>query len=407
MKNTGVWLTNVRLESGHEFRDGIVVGTQTDLYHLRMESGKITSILAADKPPQDNEPVCDARGLLALPSFVESHCHLDKTLTGTPWRAQLPVRNIFGRFEVEKTLLPTLPLTTEERAVNLLEIMLRHGSTHVRTHVDVYPEVGVSNLEGVQQALARFSGRLTHEIVAFPQHGLLHSGSATAMREAVRCGATHVGGVDPANVDGNVEASLQQMMEIATEGNAGVDLHLHDPGHLGAFTLRRLAALTIEAKWQGRVAVSHSFCLGDLTTAEARELAAVLVEAGIAIISHVPINRAIPPFDLLRECGVNVAIGSDNIFDTWQPYGNGDLLERAGRLAERFRWSDEVGLAQTLGYITGGKTPLDRAGNRIWPKVGDQATMVLVHASCSAEAVARRAVRQAVLFGGQVVAGEI
>ncbi len=407
MNNTGFWLTNVRLESGHSLENGIVVETKTDLCHLRIESGKIASIVAVDRPLQDNDPVYDAGQLLALPSFVESHCHLDKTLTGTSWRAQVPVRNIFGRFEVEKTLLPTLPLTTEQRATNLLEIMLRNGSTHIRTHVDIYPEVGVSNLEGVQRALARFDGKLTHETVAFPQHGLLHSNSVAVMREAVRCGATHVGGVDPANVDGDIEASLQQMMEIAVEGNVGVDLHLHDPGPLGAFTLKRLAALTVEAKWQGRVAVSHSFCLGDITTAEARELAAVLTEAGITIISHVPINRAIPPFDLLRECGVNVAVGSDNIFDTWQPYGNGDLLERAGRLAERFRWSDEVGLAQTLGYITGGKTPLDRAGNRVWPKVGDEANLVLVHASCSAEAVARRAVRQAVLFRGQVVAGEI
>lgn len=405
--STGFWLTNVRLEQGYRYEDGRVTATETAICHLRVEDGKIAEVISGSSLLEDGLTQIDAGNLLALPPFVESHCHLDKTLVGTAWRARVPTANIFGRFDVEKKVLPTLPLSTSERATALLEIMRRAGSTHIRTHVDVYPEAGLSNLEGVQHALAAFDGKLTHEIVAFPQHGLLLSKSANLVREAVRQGATHVGGVDPANVDGNIEASLQQTMEIAVAENAGVDLHLHDPGHLGAFTIRRLAALTVEAGWQGRVAVSHAFSLGDLPSGEAAEMAEMLAEAGIAIITHVPIDGSMPPVELLHGKGVQVAVGSDNIFDTWQVWGNGDLLERAGRLAERRRWSDELSLAQALGYITGGKTPLDNQGNRVWPRVGDEASLVLVHASCSAEAVARTATRQAVIFRGKLVAGNL
>ncbi|MFP3513698.1 deaminase, partial [Peribacillus sp. SIMBA_075] len=86
-------------------------------------------------------------------------------------------------------------------------------------------------------------------------------------------GATHVGGVDPAGVDGDVEKSLQTMMELAVENNADVDLHLHDPGHLTIFTIKRLAAMTEEAGWQGRVTISHALGLGDVSLSEVSEVA--------------------------------------------------------------------------------------------------------------------------------------
>lgn len=102
-----------------------------------------------------------------------------------------------------------------------------------------------------------------------------------------------------------------------------------------------------------------------------------------------------------------MAVGCDNIFDVWSPFGNGDVLERAGRLAEISRWVDERALAQTLQYITGGITPLNHDGEQVWPQVGDVASIVLVEASCSAEAVARRSKRVATMFQGHIVSGSL
>src|SRR5690606_35848788 len=58
-------------------------------------------------------------------------------------------------------------------------------------------------------------------------------------------------------------------------------------------------------------------------------------------------------------------------------------------------------------FITGGVTPLNKEGECVWPKVGDDADLVFVEASCSAEVVARRARRIAVLFKGNLVAGAL
>lgn len=83
------------------------------------------------------------------------------------------------------------------------------------------------------------------------------------------------------------------------------------------------------------------------------------------------------------------------------------FFERVGRLAEKYRWMDEKSLASSLAYITGGKTPLDQEGNQVWPKVGDKADFVFLQATCSAEAIARRAKRPAVMRDGKIVAGSL
>ncbi len=395
-------LKNVRLETSFIKENGIVMGTETKLYHLIIEDGKINRIIESTESIPDDVEVKDAKGLLLIPSFIEKHVHLDKTYMGGQWKACIPASGVVERCEIEKNMLASNPLSTRERAEALLNVLLAAGSTHVRTHVDIYPEVGLRNLDGVKQALEAYSDKVSSEVVAFAQHGLLRSGSVELIREAVRNGAGIVGSVDPATVDNDIEKSLVTLMDIAVEGNADIDLHLHDPGHLGTFTMKRLAYLTKEAGWEGRVAVSHAFGLGDVSRQEAREMAYILKDAGISIITSLPIGKGVP-VDLLTECGVEVAVGNDNIFDSWWPTGNGDILERAGRLLERYRWTNEVALSQALRFITGRKTPLDRDGNQVWPKEGDQADMILVDASCSAEAMARRPKRKAVFYKGKLV----
>ncbi|WP_026576816.1 amidohydrolase [Bacillus sp. UNC438CL73TsuS30] len=405
--NSSYWLLNARLEVGFKKENGRVVGTETDTFNLFITDGKISEIVKAGEPVSNQLPTKDAQGLLLLPSFIEKHVHLDKTYMGETWRACIPAKGVIERCEIEKEILATIPSSTKERAEALLEVLLAAGSTHVRTHIDIYPEVKLQNLEEVKVALENYSNKVSSEIVAFAQHGLLRPGTIQLIRDAVRNGAGIVGSVDPATVDNNIEESLVQLMDIAVEGNADIDLHLHDPGHLGTFTMKRLAYLTKDAGWEGRVAISHAFGLGDVSTGEAYEVAQILKDAGISIVTSVPIGRAIPPVKLLTEWGVEVAVGNDNIYDSWWPTGNGDVLERAGRLLEYFRWTDEVSLSQALKYITGGITPLNKEGNQVWPKAGDAANMVLIDASCSAEAIARRSKRSAVFFNGNLVSGSL
>ena len=98
---------------------------------------------------------------------------------------------------------------------------------------------------------------------------MLRSNSVGLVKDAMRMGAHLVGGVDPATVDGNIEKSLNTIMDIAVEFDSDIDIHLHDADQLGTFTMKRLAALTEEAGWQGRVTISHALGLGDVSVEEA------------------------------------------------------------------------------------------------------------------------------------------
>ncbi len=422
-QHTPYWLRNVRLEQGYRYENDHITGTISELFDLWIEHGKIMRIVKTKnrnisdsltvttelmneeeaelaKPCSDR----DAGGMLLLPGFREMHIHIDKTYYGGPWIAPTPPEGIFKRIAEECELLPRQLPHAQERAVKVLSLLQSSGVTHVQTHCNIDPQIGLANLEATVSAAAQFSESLTCEIVAFPQHGLLRSGVVAEMKEALRRGARWVGGVDPATVDNDIEKSLFTIMDLAVEANAGVDIHIHDPGHLGTFTMNRLAAMTEQAGWQGRVNVSHALGFADVTEAMQVQLAERFAELDISITSTVPLNRWMP-YSLLKKYGVRVELGEDTITDHWGPFGRGDILERAGRLAERERWSSERGLAETLGYITGGITPLDERGNVQWPLIGDPATAVLVQASCSAEAIARRSTRGAFIYQGNLVNG--
>ncbi|QOK27239.1 amidohydrolase family protein [Cytobacillus oceanisediminis] len=399
---TALWITNVRLEKGFIYENEQITGTSTEICHLKIEAGKIAeiSLLA----PDSNENQLDAKQKLLLPSLRDMHIHIDKTYYGGPWKACTPITNgIFTRLEEEKELLPKLLPTAQERAEKMIELYLENGHTHIRTHCNVDPVIGLKNLEATVNALKKYEDVLTYDIVAFPQHGLLRSGSVQLIRDAMKNGATLVGGVDPATVDRNIEKSLHTIFEIAAEHNKGVDIHLHDPNSLGAFTFERMADYTKEAGMAGRATISHGIALADLSGEALAEMAAIFKEQEIDVTTTIPINRTTIPVPALDRYGIPVSVGHDSITDHWSPFGTGNTIQKLGTLAERFRMIDEYSLSSVLKFATGGITPLNKAGERVWPKVGDDATMMLVDATCSAEAIARRAPVESLFFKGNKV----
>ncbi|ETT69821.1 amidohydrolase family protein [Bacillus mycoides] len=400
------WLTNVKLETGYTYEEAKIAQTETEICSLLIEDGRIKRIIAGIAQ-EEGTLTFDANRLLVLPAFEEMHIHIDKTYYSGPWKACMPAENIFTRFNEEKTILPKQLATAQDRAENMLELLLRNGATNIRTHCNVDPVIGLRNLEATLAALGTYKDRLSGRIVAFPQHGLLRSNSMQLVKDAMRMGAQLVGGVDPATVDNDIEKSLHTIMDIAVEFNADVDIHLHDANNLGTFTMKRLASLTEEAGWQGRVTISHALGLGGVTDKEAEEVAERLAALKIDITSTVPIGKQVIPIPLLDRKGVKVSLGNDSITDHWSPFGTGDMLQKANRLAERFGWSDERSLGKALRFITGGKETLNNEGKRVWPNVGDEASFVLTNATCAAEAVARQTEKRVVMYKGNVVIGDL
>lgn len=406
MVMTVYWLTNVKLETGYTYEEAKISQTETEIYSLLIEDGIIKKIISGIVQ-EEGTLIFDANRLLVLPAFEEMHIHIDKTYYSGPWKACMQAENIFTRFNEEETILPKQLATAQHRAENMLELLLRNGATNIRTHCNVDPIIGLRNLEATLAALETYKDRLSGRIVAFPQHGLLRSNSVQLVKDAMRMGAQLVGGVDPATVDNDIEKSLHTIMDIAVEFNADVDIHLHDANNLGTFTMKRLASLTEEAGWQGRVTISHALGLGGVTDKEAEEVAERLAALKIDITSTVPIGKQVIPIPLLDRKGVKVSLGNDSITDHWSPFGTGDMLQKANRLAERFGWSDERSLGKALRFITGGKETLNNEGERVWPNVGDEASFVLTNATCVAEAVARQTEKCVVMYKGNVVMGNL
>ncbi|WP_404448810.1 amidohydrolase family protein [Sutcliffiella horikoshii] len=401
MNRNSYWLKNVRIEAGFEQEDNRLK-TLTEMVHLKVVEGKIAAL--SQEQPKDNLPEKDAKGLLLLPSLKEMHIHIDKTYYGGPWKACTPITNgIFTRIEEEKKLLPQQLATAQERAEKVIELYLKHGHSHIRTHCNIDPSIGLKNLEATLNAVNKYKDVMTFEIVAFPQHGLLRSEVAPLVKEAMEMGATHVGGVDPATIDRNIEKSLDTIFDIAVQSGSSVDVHIHDANSLGAFTFERMAHYTKQAGLQGRTTISHAIALGDLETVQLEETVKMLVDNKIDVTTTVPINRPTIPIPLLTQMGLMVSLGHDSITDHWSPFGTANTIEKMCVLAERFRLIDEKSLSSLVQYGTGGINSLSAAGERQWPKIGDDASMILVDASCSAEAVARRTDVKALFYKGKEV----
>ena len=107
-----------------------------------------------------------------------------------------------SRIETDKTILPHLPVSTEERAGNLIDACVARGTAHLRTHVDIDLESRLLKLDGVLAARERHRGRASVQIVAFPQSGVMRCpGVLDLLDAAVREGAGLVGGLDPLEID--------------------------------------------------------------------------------------------------------------------------------------------------------------------------------------------------------------
>lgn len=391
------------LESGFDVDERQVVRTLTEKKDILIQDGKIAKI-ADDIESQKNEAMLDAKGKLLLPALREMHIHIDKTYFGGPWKAPKPnEKGIFTRIEEELHLLPKQLAFAEERARKILDHLIEHGHTHVRTHCNLDPGIQLKHLEMTLNVLEDYKHQLTYDIVAFPQHGLLRSKVEPLIREAMSMGATHVGGVDPATVDRNIDRSLETMVDIAVETGKEIDIHIHDPDTLGVFTFEKLVDLIKQSKLENKVTISHAHALGHIKEDKEmfQNIAQMLAEVGIDITSTIPIGSPTIPVRELDLLGVQVSVGHDSLMDHWSPFGTGNTIEKLSVLAERFRFIDEISLSQLWKYGSG-ISPLTEGGEQHWPKVGDQGNVVLVNATCSAETIARRKDITHTIFNGKI-----
>jgi cytosine deaminase len=348
--------------------------------------------------------VIDVPGRLVLPGLVEAHCHLDKTLYGRAWEPHSAGDTLADRIGNERRRRAELGLPDPDCAAALLERMVTAGTSYVRTHTDVYAGVGLDGVAAVREAARRLDARVAVEQVAFPQSGILgNPGTAGLLDEALRLGVGTIGGIDPAGIDRDPVRHLDVIFGLAERHGAGIDIHLHDGGTLGAFELELIIERTRATGLAGKVTVSHAYALGQVDPAYQDRLAAGLAETGITITTAAVFNFPVPPIKKLRAAGVNIACGHDDIRDLWSPYGTGDMLERAMHVAYRstFRRDEDIEIALAAATYGGARAlGLESYGLAL----GAAADLVVLAAETPAAAVVTRPVRDLVLKAGRIVA---
>ena len=346
----------------------------------------------------------DGGGALLLPGLIEGHTHLDKTTWGSPWYVNQVGPALTDRIHNERQWRASTGHDAASHARALALAFLREGATRIRTHVDVDTDAGLRHLDGVHATRQELADRVEIQTVAFPQSGLLvRPGTAELLDRALANGADVLGGLDPSAIDRDPARSLDVLFGLADKHGKPVDIHLHEPGELGAFTLELILDRTQALGMNGKVVISHAFCLGGVDAKRLEGLLGRLAALDVALLTTAPPSRPVPSLRACRDAGVTLFGGNDGIRDTWTPYGSPDMLARAMLIGLRndLRRDDEIGwvfdcvstaAARACGFAHYGL------------ESGARADLVLVDASCVAEAVAQRAPRRLVVSRGAVVA---
>ncbi len=358
----------------------------------------------AERGQQKAAVEIDGGGQIALPGLVEAHTHLDKTLVGMDWFENRvgPTRN--ERILADRRAKRELGIDARRQSMRQIMQTLAFGVMHVRSHVDVDTEIGIANIEGVVETRDKVKDLVDVQIVAFPQSGMLvREGTLALMEEAIKAGADIVGGIDPASIDRDPVRHLDAIFSLADRYQKPIDIHLHEPGDLGAFCLELILERTRALSLQGKVMVSHAYCLGMLDPQRQRSLIDALAAERIAVMTVGSPSAPALPLRVLLQSGVVMASGSDGIQGTWEPWGNGDMLERAKYLAQRNGMTNDADLKETAGICTfGGAEGIGLTHYGLLE--GCRGDLVLVPARTLAEAVALTPQKRTVIRRGQVVA---
>ena len=373
---------------------------------LEIDGDRIGAIVPHDPaaPPSQGRTL-DGRGLLALPSIVNAHAHVDKSWLGMPWQPYGGDGGTDGRIRHERARRAELGIPSVERTAAVLDAHVRHGTTLLRTHVDVDLELGTRGIEVVREAVAAYDGAIEATIVAFPQDGVLRRPGVLALLDAAAAaGAEHVGGLDPASIDRYPVCQLDGIFAIAERHGVGIDIHLHDAAELGAFQLELIVERTQALGLEGRVNIAHGFAIAQLPDARRRDLLQAMGELGITFTTVAPLRLPQLPLHELDAAGVGFAFGTDGIRDLWSPYGTGDTLGIAWQYARASSLVRDEDLHRVVEIATRGAGRF--AGREQHDLVvGARADVVLVEAEHAMDALVRVPPRLAVVGGGRLLHG--
>jgi cytosine deaminase len=318
----------------------LVDGSRADVV---VRGERVTEVLSAGRAAGSFDVVVEGCGGLLLPTYIDTHVHLDKALI----RDQLVEHDGTLRGAIEAIHAAKRDYDVEDvrrRARAVIEASVLSGTTRLRSHVDVDTVGGLVPLEGVLAAARDSSDIAEVQIIAFPQEGLQRDpGAADLMAEAMTAGATVVGGMPHwEHGEDDQREHVRFCFELAQQHDADVDMHVDETDDGSVRTLALVVEETERRDWQGRVTVGHVCSLAAADDSYADAVIAGCARAGITVVSNPVTNlvlqgrgdrglvrRGTTRVRELLDAGVQVAFGQDCVNDGFYPFGRGDMLEVA------------------------------------------------------------------------------
>lgn len=365
----------------------------------------------------DAGEIIDAAGKLVSPPFVDSHFHMDATLS-----LGLPRMNRSGTLLEGIALWGELKeiLTVEavvERALKYCDLAVSQGLLAIRTHVDVCDD-RLTGVKGLLEVREKVRDYIDLQLVAFPQDGLYRSENAEKnLLTALDMGVDIVGGIPhfERTMDDGAR-SVARLCEIAAERGLMVDMHCDETDDPMSRHIETLAYETQRLGLQGRVAGSHLTSMHSMDNYYVSKLLPLIAEAGVHAIANPLINitlqgrhdtypkrRGQTRVPELRAYGVNVSFGHDCVMDPWYSMGSGDMLEVASMGLHVAQMTSRDDIRYAYDCVT--SHPARAMGlDGYGLEKGCKADFVVLQARDTIEAIRLKATRLKVIKSGRVIA---
>lgn len=287
-------------------------------------------------------PSIDAKGYFVTAPFVDSHFHLDATLSyGIPRVNQSGT--LLEGIKLWGELKPNLTADAlKERARKLCKWAIARGTLAIRSHVDI-SDSSLLAVEAMLDIKNEFRPWLDLQLVAFPQDGLIRVGSKNNLNKALDMGVDVVGGIP--HFERTMEEgtdSIEYLCQLASKKGLKVDMHCDESDDPMSRHIETLTKETVRLGLQGRVAGSHLTSMHSMDNYYVSKLLPLMEEAEISVIANPLINitlqgrhdtypkrRGLTRIPEQMLAGLNVAFGHDCVMDPWYPLGSQDMLDVA------------------------------------------------------------------------------
>lgn len=365
----------------------------------------------------ENCQVIDARGMLAAPTFVNTHMHFDKAYTA-----------LQGRESSVETLEDSIHImhdfkrhyTVEEvkaRAERAIRECVMFGTTKLRTNVDIDNMANLVGLEGVLAAKEATKDICDLQVIAFPQEGIYaNEGTEKLMWEAMEMGCDIAGGMPAAEwLPELARKHVDLVFEIAEKYNVPIDMHIDQSKDMFDRSLEYTAWLTLQKGWGPRVTGGHCTSITYQNQSHAIKVMKLIKEAGMNICTNTqvlaimgidaePRTRGVTRIREMVDMGVNVATAQDTICDGFHLYGTGDPLDYGliGAYTAQYNTPDTARLI--FDMLTANSFRIFDPDGSYGIAVGNDADLNLIDADNVQEALRLRASRPYVIRRGKVIA---